>query len=150
MNTSLSNQINLREITPGNWREISKLQVHENQKEWVAEPTYYLCLCNYGKLWNPKAIYLEDTIVGFLMWAFDESDNSYWIGGITIDKNHQKKGYGRTAIIEIIEELKNTKNATCFALSFAPDNPASKLYKSIGFVENGEYEDDEIVARLKS
>lgn len=149
MKNSLLDQVSLKKITRDNWREISKLQVHKSQQEWVAEPTYYLCMCMYDKLWNPKAIYFEDTIVGFLMWAIDEGDSSYWLGGIIIDKKYQRKGYGKAAINKIIKELNKAKNAKSFALSFFPDNPASKLYKDIGFIENGEYEDYELVARLR-
>jgi diamine N-acetyltransferase len=141
-------QVTLHQITRNNWREVAKLKVNESQREFVAEPTYYLALCNYGELWHPLAICLGEQIIGFLMWAIDEADESCWLGGILIDQSYQRRGYGRKAIQAAITMLAEEGGYQNFALSYAPDNPAKRLYHSLGFVETDEWEDDEVVARL--
>ena len=82
-----------------------------------------------------------------MMWGVE--DDSYWLGGILIDAARQGKGYGRKAVQAALDFLVQ-KGATSFALSYAATNLTAKhLYKSLGFVETGELEDDEVIARLK-
>jgi len=142
------NQISLRPVDKDNWREVANLEVNEAQQKFVAEPLYYLALCNYGGLWQPLAIELGEQVIGFIMWAVDSDDGSCWLGGILIDRKHQRKGYGRQAIKSAITMLADKHNYQIFALSYSPENSAKHLYYSLGFIETDEWEDDEIVARL--
>lgn len=135
-------------VTRDNWREVARLEVTEAQRAFVAEPVYYLALCAYGGLWQPLAIYTGEQVIGFLMWAVDSSDGSCWLGGILIDRNYQRRGYGRQAIQAAIAMLAKEHAHKTFALSYAPDNPAKQLYHMLGFEETGEWEGDEVVARL--
>jgi diamine N-acetyltransferase len=141
-------QVTLRPITRDNWREVTKLEVTKAQQEFVAEPSYYLALCSYGGDWQPLAIYLGEQVIGFIMWAVDEADGSCWLGGILIDKNYQRQGYGRQAIQAAIKMLAEQHSYQNFALSYSPDNPAKHLYHELGFTETDKWEDDEIVARM--
>ncbi|MBU1746447.1 MAG: N-acetyltransferase [Chloroflexi bacterium] len=56
----------LRPVNGGNWRDITKLKVTEAQREFVAEPCYYLALCCYGDDWRPLAIYLDERAIAML------------------------------------------------------------------------------------
>jgi diamine N-acetyltransferase len=138
--------LTLRAVDADNWRAVAKLTVHEAQRDWVMEPAYYLALCHYSPVgWRPLAMVSgEDEVVGFLMWAIDPDDGAAWLGGILVDAAHQGKGYGRAAVVAALAEI----DAPSFALSYSPDNTVAKaLYTSLGFVETGETEDDEVVAR---
>jgi len=141
-------RVKLRPVNRGNWREVAELKVAESQREFVAEPSYYLALCSYGGLWKPLAIYLDEQVIGFLMWAVDEADGSCWLGGILIDQKYQRRGYGRQALEGAIATLSKEHGFQHFALSYKPDNPAKRLYHELGFIETDEWEDDEVVARL--
>ncbi len=132
-----------------NWRAITKLAVAPAQREFVAEPCYYLALCAYDKIWQPLAICLAEQVIGFLMWTVDPADASCcWLGGILIDQHYQGCGYGRQAIQTILARLM-AQGYHAFALSYQPANTVAKqLYATLGFSETAEWEDDEIVARL--
>jgi len=145
---SEENQVTLRPVTRDNWREVAKLRVAESQHDFVAEPSYYLALCSYDGLWQPLAIYLGEQVIGFMMWAVDTDDGSCWLGGILIDKNHQRKGYGWQAIQAAIDKLAEKHGYQNFALSYSPENPTKHLYHKLGFTETADWEDDEVVARL--
>lgn len=145
---NVKDQVSLLPVNRDNWRKVAGLDVNESQRSFVAEPTYYLALCNYGKLWQPLAIYLGKEVIGFMMWAVDTNDGSCWLGGILIDKKHQRKGYGRQAIQAAISMLGEKHGYQDFALSYSPDNPAKHIYHKLGFKETDEWEDDEVVARL--
>jgi len=56
-------QVSLRPVTGDNWRDVAKLEVSETQREFVAEPCYYLALCCYGDDWRPLAICLDEQVI---------------------------------------------------------------------------------------
>jgi diamine N-acetyltransferase len=141
--------IELREVTAENWRLVADLKVADDQLEFVAPVTRYLCLCHNGDIWSPLAVYDGDQVVGFVMWAIDTSDRSGWIGGLVIGRRHQRRGYARAAVLALLERLRREHGCPTAALSYAEDNTAAQaLYASLGFAETGEREDDELVARL--
>jgi diamine N-acetyltransferase len=142
--------IDLAAVTTDNWRDCADLEVNADQSSFVAPVTRYLCLCHYGGLWSPLAVRAGGAIVGFVMWAVDPDDDSGWIGGLVIGRQHQQRGYGRAAVLALLERLRREQGCTSAALSYAPDNAAARaLYASLGFAETGEREGDEIVARLR-
>ncbi len=141
-------QILLRPVCSDNWRDVAGLQVAGWQREFTAEPTHYLALCCYGRDWKPLAIYLGEQVIGFLMWSEDVADGSCWLGGIMVDHRSQRQGYGGQAIRAAITMLAEEHGYQQFALSYLPHNPARRLYHRLGFVETGETEGDEVVARL--
>lgn len=148
MPKNIKDQVSLLPVNRDNWREVAGLEVNKSQRDFVAEPTYYLALCNYGQLWQPLAIYLGKEVIGFMMWAVDSNDGSCWLGGILIDKRYQRQGYGQQAIQAAISMLGEQHGYQDFALSYSPGNPAKHLYHKLGFKETDEWEDDEVVARL--
>jgi len=40
--------VSLVAVSAANWRACAALRVEEDQRQWVADVTYYLCLCTYG------------------------------------------------------------------------------------------------------
>ena len=143
--------ITLAPVTPANWRYVAGLRVAPDQRAFVAEPAYYLALCCYSEVgWSPLAICAGAAVVGFLMWAVDADDGACWLGGILVDAEHQGKGIGTAAVRGTIELLGREHGHRDFALSYLPENTRAKdVYRRLGFVETGEREDDEVVARLR-
>jgi diamine N-acetyltransferase len=149
MNSSQSEpKLTLMTINNSNWRKVIRIKVKPEQLDYVAEPSYYLLLCQYGELWQPLAVTIDDQVIGFIMWAIDPQDGSCWLGGFHLDADWQGKGYGRLTLQTAIKMLSEQEGTRNFALSVLPNNPAIKLYKSVGFVETNEMEDDEMVMRF--
>ena len=147
MQDSVRLPVTLQPVDRENWREVASLEVTPEQRTFVAEPSYYLALCHYDGTWNPLAIYAEGRVVGFMMWGIDD-DKSCWLGGILIDRAQQRQGYGKDAVRGAVFMLGKKTGSTSFALSYSPTNTVAKqLYQKLGFVETGELEDDEVVAR---
>lgn len=143
-----SESITLAPVDRSNWRDVAKIRVAKDQLAFVAEPLYYLALCNYDQVWHPMAILADGKAIGMLMWAEDPSDHSCWLGGICLTRKYQGYGYGRVAVTAAIDLLK-AQGFKQFALSYKSENSiARNLYLSMGFVETGEVEDEETVARL--
>lgn len=143
-------EVRLVEVGGDNWRACVAVRVTDEQRRFVADVAYYLCLCAYGSTWHPLAIEVDDEVVGFLMWGADE-DASRWIGGLSVDAAHQRRGIARAAVAHAVRLLIAHEGCTGIALSYSPDNLAARsLYAGLGFVETGETEDDgaEVVSRL--
>jgi diamine N-acetyltransferase len=142
----------VREVTGDNWRACTRIRHAPGQERFVADTAYYLALCCYGEQgWRPLGLYLDEEMVGFAMWAVDPADGSHWLGGVVVDRASQGRGIGRASVQSLIEWLRRKPNCSEIALSYHPDNAvAHRLYASLGFVETGELEGDEIVARLST
>lgn len=140
----------LREVGADNWRDCAALEVTEAQQGFVSPVTRYLSLCAYGDSpWRPLAVEVEGRTIGFVMWGVDPADQGYWIGGLVVDRAEQRKGYGRAVVEELIGRAR-AEGHPSVVLSYAPGNAVARaLYGSLGFVETGETEGDEIVARLR-
>ena len=98
---------------------------------------------------RPFAIYADDRLVGFCMFAFspeeEDPDDRYWLWRFMIDKNEQGKGYGQAALQEIIKYFKDN-GADMLYLSTEPENELGlHLYRKAGFRETGIISDDETV-----
>jgi ribosomal-protein-alanine N-acetyltransferase len=141
--------VTLHRVTSANWREVAAVRARRDQGRWIGPVERYLVRCAYGGDWSPLAIRAGGTVVGFAMWGRDPEDGSYWIGGFQVDKKQQRRGYGRDALAALIAYLRSMPGCRQVALTFEPDNAVARaLYLRAGFVETGEIEDDEVVARL--
>ena len=163
--------IRLEKINCINIWSVLDLKVSKAQKGFVASNDISIIQAytsiGTGCTAFPFAILNGKKAVGFIMIGYNEAalydfdedaeapeilKNNYSIWRLMIDKRYQKKGYGREAIklaLDFIRTWPCGKAEYC-SLSYEPDNAvAAKLYHSLGFVENGGMDGDEIVAVLK-
>lgn len=149
--TQPSPSVSLRPVDAGNWRAVAALTVAPGQDAFVAAPTHYLALCAYEDVWKPLAVHDEEgAVVGFLMWGIDDEDGSCWLGGVIVDAASQGRGLGRAAMAQALATLHPREDEAGFALAYHPQNTVAEgLYTSLGFVETGETDDDEVVARRR-
>ena len=147
--------IALRMITAADKARVLSLEVSERQKEYIASNRMSLETASkeeYRHIARPFAIYADDKLVGFTMFAFEltssDPNDRYWLWRFMIDKNHQGKGYGKAALKKIIDYFKS-HGADHILLSTEEANKAAlSLYHKYHFAETGEMNDDEIVLRL--
>lgn len=146
-------QAELREIDDRNIEECIALRVTAEQAQYIASNKDSLRDSTDNlKVARPFAIYVDDRMVGFAMFAFDEDyddpNDRYWLWRFMIDKDLQGKGYGCAALKAVIDYFKN-QNVGYIKLSTKASNvQAISLYHKFGFRENGEMNDEEVVLRL--
>lgn len=141
--------VTLHDVTTDDRRALLDLRVARDQRTFIGEVAVYLTNCLLEMKWQPIAIRAGGAIVGFVMWARSPDDGSYWIGGFQIDHRHQRRGYGRSALVALIDALRGKPECREIVLTYLPGNDvARRLYASLGFRESGEIVDDEVVARL--
>ena len=136
--------VELREITKDNLEAVLDLRVHEHQESFVSSTAYSLAQAYaYRDTAFPFAIYVDNTIVGFIMLGYYESRNQYTLWKFLIDKKYQNKGYGREALLKGIRYLKDRFGAEKVYTGVKPGNETAKhLYRSVGFEATGLVEND--------
>lgn len=139
--------VTLREVTRENWRQCVGLKVAEGQARFVAPNTYSLAEAAYEPGCVPLAVYADGEMVGFTMYEL--LNGGGYILRLMVAEAHQRKGYGRAAMEEVIRILKAKPECRRIRTSYVPDNDhAAALYHSLGFRDRGERDQGEIVVEL--
>ena len=123
--------IRLENVSIDNFEKVLSLQISEEQKDFVSSPVYALAQAYvYYKTAYPFAIYNDDVIIGFIMFGFYESRNKYTLWKFLIDKQYQNKGYGKEALLQGIQYVKEQFRCTELYAGVAIENQiAEHLYK---------------------
>lgn len=131
----------LREIDKSNYWDCMALTIDDNQKGFVADNKQSLVEAAYEDGLYTLGIYLEETMIGFILYDYDETFPGWSMSRFMIDKQFQGKGYGKQAAIEFFEYFKTKHNADKLYISVSLENIlARKMYSSIGFTEIKEVE----------
>lgn len=146
--------ISLRPITKENWVQCAELQVGEGQENFVMPNVWSLAQAGVDPRRIPLAIYDDETMVGFIMYNREPlDDGTYRISRVLIDRTYQGKGYGRAAVREVIERMRQIPDCKEITLEYSPHNRvAQHLYTILGFEPVGSawYGDiEEVVTRLR-
>ena len=140
--------ISLRKINEDNWRECIRLKVRADQERFIASNENGLALAYAHKEMEPRGIYSDDKMIGFIMYAKDPDDGMYYINRFNIDEKHQGKGCGRKALELLLSQLKES-GVESVDIIHKPDNDiAIKLYKSLGFELTEEKLNDDVISRM--
>lgn len=140
--------IRFRPVTKTNWAECGKLRVHPEQEGYVASNLFSLAEAHFYPELIPQAIYDGDRMVGFLLYGYDEKEDAYWVARLMVDREQQGKGYGRAAMLHLLNMLRAIPGCKRVRISYEPHNSrARSLYLSLGFVETGEELEGESVAQ---
>lgn len=149
-------KILLKPIDDTNREAVLKLTVREDQP-FVAPNDVSLRQADEANAEDPGvarpfAIYADEKLVGFCMFAFDpeeeDPEDRYWLWRFMIDKSEQGKGYGQAALAEIIKYFRDN-GADQLWLSTEPENECGvHVYHKAGFKETGDIDDGEAVFAL--
>ena len=143
-------RVTLKDIDRENFKQCVKLEVNEDQKDFVAANVFSIAQSKVEPAFNVQAVYDGEEMVGFVMYGWDEEEGCHCLARLMVDKNQQGKGYGRAATEAVIERLRAEPGCRQVALSVNPSNTnAQALYESLGFVKTGEVSHGEEVMRLR-
>lgn len=130
-----------REIDKSNYWDCMALTVDDTQEDFVADNKRSLVEAAYEDGLYTLGVYLEETMIGFILYDYDESIPGWSMSRFMIGKQFQGKGYGKQAVIEFFEYFKAKHNADKLYISVSLENMiARKMYSSIGFTEIKEVE----------
>lgn len=144
--------VTLREITAETLDGILRLKVAKNQQTFVDNNAESIAEAYFSKHAWFRAIYADETPVGFLM-IHDEPNATdgpiYYLWRFMIDEDYQRMGFGQQAMHLLINHVKTRPNAAELTLSYVPEDGSPKgFYAGLGFEHTGEEDDGELVMRL--
>ena len=135
-------EVHLRRITDAIEQACVGLRVGDDQVRFVATNAESLAQATVNPRLVPLAIsdgtargYSEPHVpmIGFVMYEIDCGVG--FILRLMIDRAHQRKGYGRAALKEVIRRLRLEPEVEMIATRHRHDNaPMAALCRSLGFV----------------
>jgi diamine N-acetyltransferase len=166
--------VSLREITEKTLFPIIKLSdtLSDAQKHMVAPNAVSIAQAHFSKYAWFRAIYADETPVGFLMMYIgpeedemsaeeasadaqpaagvpEEPPTVYFLWRLMVGGPHQGKGYGRAALELVIADL-TQKGVTEFLVSCGEGEGSPEgFYRRLGFERNGRKYGDEVGLTLK-
>lgn len=144
----------IKEIDGNNVFDVCELTTNHDGIGTVMEQ--YLC-CNatsvaqskYDLQMHPKAIYDDDTLIGFVMYQrITNQDPIATICRFMIDHSFQGKGLGRKAFAGVLQFLKEEGIKKVIIMLDDHNIIAKNLYQSFGFLFTGKIDKEEYYYEL--
>ena len=130
-----------RKIDKSNYWDCIALTIDDSQEGFVADNKQSLVEAAYEDGLYTLGIYHGETMVGFVLYDYDETFPGWSMSRFMIGKQFQGKGYGKQAAIAFLEHFKSKHHADKLYISVSLENAvARKMYASIGFEEVKEVE----------
>jgi diamine N-acetyltransferase len=126
------------------------LRVAPEQERFVASTAVSIAQAHFEPdfAWF-RAIYADETPVGFVMLHDDPAKPVCYLWRFLIDRGHQKRGYGQRALELLLDHVRGRPGATALTLSYVPgEGGPAPFYERMGFVHTGEEDEGEIVMRI--
>ena len=154
---NLKHTVSLRDVNFANWRDCYALDSGDGVK-FVASNAYSMLEAIYDPTQTMRGIYADETPVGFILFGspmipddFELPEEAQYLRDILdnptqhiivmrlmVDKQHQRKGYGRQAMQQLIDAIRLIGHHKSIFISFVPENiGAQTLYELLGFKDTG-------------
>ncbi|KAJ2975566.1 hypothetical protein NQ176_g5449 [Zarea fungicola] len=91
-------KISLRDISKDNWRAVIDLDLLDGQRGNVSSNARSLCEAHYSDDAWVRAVYADETPIGFLMMSIWDPEEWYAIWRFMIDHRYQGLGFGSQAM----------------------------------------------------
>jgi diamine N-acetyltransferase len=141
--------VTLREITKDTVLAICGLQVAAEQREYVADNAVSIAEAYFEpKAWF-RAIYADETPVGFIMLYDDPDTPEYYLWRLMIDAGRQHQGLGRRALALLVDYVRARPGARELLVDYHPGPHSPRaFYLKLGFRDTGRVEHGEVILSL--
>lgn len=142
--------IHFKEIDKSNYMECILLRTQESQREFVADNAQSLAEAHFEEGIFTRAIYSDETMVGFVLFDYDPSIPGWSMSRFMIGTQFQGQGFGKEAVKQFLKFMKEEMGVHELYISVEEENTvASKLYQKIGFqfIGKTEYTFDNVLYR---
>ncbi|MDY4167509.1 MAG: GNAT family N-acetyltransferase [Fournierella sp.] len=134
-------ELTIEPVTEKNRSVAEQLNVHPAQSGFIESVKDCMWEADQLKDWKPVCIIHKGVMVGFAMYGRirEKKYTRLWFDRLLIDKNHQGRGYAKTAMKLILQTMKHQYPHMDIYLSVYEENHvAISLYRSYGFKFTGE------------
>ncbi|MDD2648863.1 MAG: GNAT family N-acetyltransferase [Eubacteriales bacterium] len=142
--------ITLEKVNERTFQIVTRMNLSPEQNKFVAPNIVSLAQAwLYYDNARPLAIMEDGEPVGFMMLDWDEGERTLGLWRFMIATDKQGNGRGRRAIEILISDAKSSGLFDMMRLDYVQGNDRARaLYYSLGFRENGDVEDGEIIMTL--
>ncbi len=145
-------KVTLREVTSETFHEVCRLSdtLTPPKKFMVALNAVSIAEAHFEpKAWY-RAIYADETPVGFLMLYDDPEKANYFLWRLMIAEPHHGKGFGRRAIELLVDYVRPRPGAAALETSCGQGAGSPEgFYLALGFVRNGKMHGNEVGLTLE-
>ena len=125
-----------RKIDKSNYWDCISLTVDDSQEGFVADNKRSLVEAAYEDGLYTLGIYHKETMVGFVLYDYDDTFPGWSMSRFMIGKQYQGKVYGKQAVVAFLDYFKKKHNAEKLYISVSLDNAVARgMYADIGFEE---------------
>lgn len=141
--------VSLRSVNTDNLWAILNLDVAPSQQRFVAPNAKSLAQAHFAKDAWYRAIYADETPVGFMMLYDEPLEPKYFLWRLMVAEPYQRMGIARRAIDLLVDYVKTRPGATELLVSHGQGegNPGP-FYERCGFTYTGQALEGELVMRL--
>ena len=141
--------VTLREVTKDTVVAVCRLHVAAAQRAYVDDNAVSIAQAHFEpKAWF-RAIYADETPVGFVMLYDDPDTPEYYLWRLMLDAAHQGNGFGQCAIALLVEYVRTRPAARELLVDYHPGPRSPRaFYLKQGFRDTGRIEGDEMVLSL--
>jgi diamine N-acetyltransferase len=150
-NIGTNSIVTLREITEETVVAICKLSdtLSEQHQKMVAPNAISIAQAHYNQHAWFRAIYADETPVGFIMLYDNPEEPEYFLWRLMIAGPYQGIGYGSKAVQSLIEYVRQRPGASELLVSCVEGEGSPEgFYAKLGFKRNGEILGEEVVMSL--
>jgi diamine N-acetyltransferase len=142
--------VTLREVTQDNLRSVIALETTPEQKQFVAPNAISVAEAHFAPLAWMRAIYADDTPVGFVLLLDDPAKPRYYLWRYMVGAEYQGLGFGLRALQLVVDYVRSRPGAKEMLLSYVPgDGCPRDFYARLGFVDTGKQHGGENEMRLE-
>ena len=145
-------EIRLREITSETVGSICKLSstLTSPKSNFVANNAFSIAQAYFDKRAWFRAIYADETPVGFIMIVDDPDNAEYFLWRFMIAQPYHGMGFGKRAIDRLVDHVKALPGATELGVSCGQGEGSPEgFYLKYGFKHDGKKHGQEIGLSLK-
>lgn len=145
-------QVTLEPVTIDNFEALMDMELPPEQAACLASNAYSIAQSHYYPDWQPRAIYCDGVPAGFALYdtSGDDEVGHYAIYRLMVDHARQQQGIGRAALVLLLAEIRARVDARRITICYKPGNAtARRFYASLGFVETGIDQRDDMVAEIR-
>jgi diamine N-acetyltransferase len=144
--------VTLEPVTIDNFETLMDMELPPEQAAYLASNAYSIAQAHYYPDYQARAVYCDGVPAGFAL--YDISGNGemghYAIYRLMVDHPRQSQGIGRAAMGLLLAEIRGCADARRISICYKPGNAnAQRFYASLGFVEIGIDEREEMVAEIR-
>ena len=140
---------NVRPVDAANLDTVMKLQVAAGQRRMVSSVERSLAQAAYEPAGRAEAMFSGDEAVGMMLlydarMNKDKPADQLYVWRILVDAQHQGRGYGRQAMLWVVEEARRMGMKSVGLSHVDLDGHAGPFYQKLGFRYTGGVDDGEL------